>query len=337
MYSSKKTNNRLSQIPNSNNSCKRQTTKKINMNVFFLAVLALFAVASSVQGEKVTLSSNGQWSSIVSMQMKKSGAQVAPACSEAALSVLKIEVGEWLRDELADLFGEAAFTLGQVTGVEEGDAISFTASVECLDCSKVSDKKSIAYMIMFFMQHMVDEWIEENNAGVLAGCMGEDTTVLNVSIGEKVLLSSSGQWSSDVSMQMKKSGAQVAPACSEAALSVLKNEVSEWLRDELIDLFGEAAFTLGQVTGVEEGDAISFTASVECLDCGKVSDKKAIAYMIMLFMQHAVHEWIEENNAGVLAGCMGEDTTVLNVSIGGKKAAALMQRISWDTSTFLPR
>jgi hypothetical protein len=148
------------------------------MNALFLTVLALFAVASSVQGEKV-------WFSEVSMQMKKSGAQVAPACSEAALSVLKNEVGEWLRDELIDLFGEAAFTLGQVTGVEDGDAISFTASVECLDCSKVSDKKSIAYIVMFFMQHMVDEWIEENNAAVLEGCLGEDTTVLNVSIGGK--------------------------------------------------------------------------------------------------------------------------------------------------------
>jgi hypothetical protein len=85
------------------------------MNAFFLAVLALFTVASSVQGKKVPLSSSGQWSSDISMQMKKSGAQVAPACSEAALSVLKNEVGEWLRDELIDLFGEAAFTLGQVT------------------------------------------------------------------------------------------------------------------------------------------------------------------------------------------------------------------------------
>jgi hypothetical protein len=154
------------------------------MNAFFLAVLALFAFASSVRGENVPLSSIGQWSSDVSMQMKKSsGVQVAPACSEAALSVLNNEVGEWLRDELMDLFGEAAFTLGQVTGVEDGDAISFTASVECLDCIKVSDKRSIAYIVMFFMQHMVDEWIEENNAGVLNGCMGEDTTVLNVSIG----------------------------------------------------------------------------------------------------------------------------------------------------------
>jgi hypothetical protein len=165
---------------------ERQTTTNFsNMNAFFLAVLALFTVASSVQGKKVPLSSSGQWSSDISMQMKKSGAQVAPACSEAALSVLKNEVGEWLRDELIDLFGEAAFTLGQVTGVEDKDTISFTASVECLDCIKVPDKKSIAYIVMFFMQHMVDEWIEENKAGVLDGCMGEDTTVLNVSIGGK--------------------------------------------------------------------------------------------------------------------------------------------------------
>jgi hypothetical protein len=155
------------------------------MNAFFLAVLALLAVASSVQGEKVASSSNGQWSSDVSMHMKKSGEVVAPACSASALIALKTEVGQWLRDELIDLFGEAAFTLGEITGVEDGNKISFNASVECLDCSKVSDKKSIAYILMFFMQHMVDEWIEENNAGVLAGCMGEDTTVLGVSIGGK--------------------------------------------------------------------------------------------------------------------------------------------------------
>jgi hypothetical protein len=155
------------------------------MNAFFLAVLAIFAAASSVQGERVASSSNGQWSSDVSMHVKKSGEVMAPVCSEAALSALETEVGEWLRDELIDLFGEAAFTLGQVAGVEDGNAISFTASVECLDCSKVSDKKSIAYILMFFMQHMVDKWIEENKTGILAGCMGEDTTVLDVSIGGK--------------------------------------------------------------------------------------------------------------------------------------------------------
>mgnify|MGYP000627119284 CR=1 FL=1 len=160
------------------------------MNAFFLAVLALFTVASSVQGKKVPLSSGSQWSSDISVQMKKSGAQVAPACSEAALSLLKNKVGEWLRDELIDLFGEGTFTLGQVTGVEDGSVISLIASVECLECSsKITDKKSIAYILMFFMQHMMDQWIEDNNAGVLAGCMGEDTTVSNVFVGGKKIAS----------------------------------------------------------------------------------------------------------------------------------------------------
>jgi hypothetical protein len=154
------------------------------MNAFFLSLLALFAVASSVQGEKLTWSDNARWSSDISMQIIKEGAQAA-ACSEKALSALKNEVGEWLRDELIDLFGVGAFTLSQVTGVQDGKTISLVASVDCLDCSKVSDKKSIAYILMFFMQHMMDEWIEENNNGVLAGCMGEDTTVLNVSIAGK--------------------------------------------------------------------------------------------------------------------------------------------------------
>jgi hypothetical protein len=158
------------------------------MNALFLALLALFAVASSVRGETVVWSSNAQWSSNVSMQINKEGAQTT-ACSEKALSALKTEVGEWLRDELIDLFGEGAFTLGPVTGAEDDNTISLVASVECLECSKVTDKKSIAYILMFFMQHMMDQWIEENNAGVLAGCMGEDTTVSNVFVGGKKIAS----------------------------------------------------------------------------------------------------------------------------------------------------
>jgi hypothetical protein len=158
------------------------------MNALFLALLALLAVASSVRGETVVWSSNSQWSNNISMQINKEGAQTT-ACSEEALSALKTEVGEWLRDELIDLFGEGAFNLGRVTGIEDGNTISLVASVECLECSRVTDKKSIAYILMFFMQHMMDQWIEENNAGVLAGCMGEDTTVSNVFVGGKKIAS----------------------------------------------------------------------------------------------------------------------------------------------------
>jgi hypothetical protein len=159
------------------------------MNAFLLALLSLFAVASSVQGEAVAWSSKSQWSSDVTMQISKEGAQVA-ACPGEALTALKTEVSEWLRDELIDLFGEGTFTLGQVTGVEDGSVISLVASVECLECSsKVTDKKSIAYILMFFMQHMMDEWIEENSAGVLAGCMGKDATVSNVIVGGKKVAS----------------------------------------------------------------------------------------------------------------------------------------------------
>ena len=133
----------------------------------------------------------------------------------------------------------------------------------------------------------------------------------------------SSQWSSDITMQIIKEGAQAA-ACSEKALTALKTEVGEWLRDELIDLFGGSAFTLGEVTGVEDGNVISLVASVDCLDCGKVTDKKSIAYILSFFMQHMMDEWIEENNGNVLAGCMGEDTIVSNILIGGKKAASAM-------------
>jgi hypothetical protein len=155
------------------------------MNTLFLALLSLFAIASSVQGEQVESSSNTQWTSDISMYFSKEGAKQAPACSEAAIDALKDEVGEWLRDELIDLFGEGSFTLGEVTAVEDGKTISLIASVDCLECSKVTDKKSIAYILMFFMQHMMDQWIEENTTGVLDGCMGDDTTVSNVFVGGK--------------------------------------------------------------------------------------------------------------------------------------------------------
>jgi hypothetical protein len=111
-----------------------------------------------------------------------------PACSEAALDALKVEVGEWLRDELINLFGEGSFHLGKVTGVEDssGNTISLISFVDCLECSSAStDKQSIAYILMFFLQHMMDEWIEENNFGVLDGCMGDDTTVSNTFVGGK--------------------------------------------------------------------------------------------------------------------------------------------------------
>jgi hypothetical protein len=154
------------------------------MNALFLALISLFALASSVQGEKVACSDSPRWSSSVTMQISKEGAKAA-ACSETALSALKTEVGEWLRDELIDIFGADTFTLGQVTGVEERETISLFVSVKCLECNKVTDKNYIAYIIMFFMQHMMDEWVQENNDGVLAGCMGEDTTISNVFVGGK--------------------------------------------------------------------------------------------------------------------------------------------------------
>jgi hypothetical protein len=164
------------------------------MNALFLALISLFAVASSVQGDSKVLlswSNDAQWSRSVTIQISKEeegSQQTAPPCSEPALLALKTEVGEWLRDELIDIFGEDAFTLSRVTGVEDGNTVSLVASFECLKCSQVTDKDSIAYILLFFMQHMMDEWIEEknsDNADVLAGCMGEDTHVSNVLIREK--------------------------------------------------------------------------------------------------------------------------------------------------------
>jgi hypothetical protein len=163
------------------------------MNALFLALISLFAVASSsVQGEKVLSWSNDAtaWSRSVTIQISSNEAgstQTTAPCSETALSALKTEVGEWLRDELIDLFGEDAFTLSRVTGVEDRNTVSLVASVDCLKCSQVTDKDSISYILLFFMEHMMDKWIEENsnNADVLAGCMGEDTHVSDVLVREK--------------------------------------------------------------------------------------------------------------------------------------------------------
>jgi hypothetical protein len=160
------------------------------MNALLLALLSLFAVASSVQGQKAKwnnklLSSNSgnePWSSNIRMQITKEGAE-AVTCSNEALAILKVEVGEWLQEELVSLFGENSFALGEVTGVENGDKIALIASVDCLECYQVKDKKSIAYILMFFVQHKIDGWIEENYAGFLAGCMGEDTGVSNLFVG----------------------------------------------------------------------------------------------------------------------------------------------------------
>jgi hypothetical protein len=186
------------------------------MNALFFALVSFFAIASSVQAcEKVlSWSNDAQWSRSVTMQISKQeqeegeegdGAQQqqqqlttapAPVCSDAALSALKTEVGEWLRDELIDIFGEDAFTLSRVTGVEDGNTISLVASVDCLKCSQVTDKDSIAYILLFFMQHMMDQWIAEKNNNsnsnsnnssnvLLAGCMGAETHVSDVVVREK--------------------------------------------------------------------------------------------------------------------------------------------------------
>jgi hypothetical protein len=166
------------------------------MNALLIALLSLFAVASSVQGARekwndAQMSSdsvNDPWSSHIRMQITKEGAE-ATACSNEALTILKVEVGEWLREELIDLFGEGSFALGKITGVEDGDTISLIASVDCLECYQVTDKKSIAYILIFYVQHMIDGWIEENYAGVLGECMGEDTTVSSLFVGGEVAMS----------------------------------------------------------------------------------------------------------------------------------------------------
>jgi hypothetical protein len=119
-------------LPLVNQFMKRPPQKMVSPQRKSRELFSLFAVASSVRTEKVAWSNNAQWSSNVTVKISKEGAQ-APACSEAALSALETEVGEWLRDGLIDRFGKGAFTLSQVTGVENGNTISLVASVDCLE------------------------------------------------------------------------------------------------------------------------------------------------------------------------------------------------------------
>jgi hypothetical protein len=98
------------------------------MNALFLALLSLSVVASSVRGQSVAWSYNAQWSSNVTMQISKEA-----ACSGADPTALETEVGEWLQDELIDLFGEGTFALGSVPDVEVGTGIALVGSVECLE------------------------------------------------------------------------------------------------------------------------------------------------------------------------------------------------------------
>jgi hypothetical protein len=58
------------------------------MNALFLALLSLFAVASSVRGEIVPWSNDIQWFSNVTMQINVKSAQAAAAFSGAALKAL---------------------------------------------------------------------------------------------------------------------------------------------------------------------------------------------------------------------------------------------------------
>jgi len=155
---------------------KNNTPNVSNMNALFLALFSLFASLSAVQAGTFP------WSGQVELQVSKEGNYTT--CSDMAMAAFEKEFSEWVRDELIDLFGEGAFKLTPIQGTERDGRVSFTTDIDCLDCSKVTDKKSIAYILKYFVQHMMDEWIDENNGdnGILEGCLGEDTTIAKVVI-----------------------------------------------------------------------------------------------------------------------------------------------------------
>lgn len=150
------------------------------MNAFLLALVSFIMVASTVQG-----ANTASWAGNIELQISKEGAY--SGCTDRAMTAFTTQVTEWVKDELIDLFGESAFTLADVHVADtaaSADKLVLSTAIDCLECSKVADKKAIARIIKFFAQHMLDAWIEENDTTLLGGCLGEDTTVTNVFIGE---------------------------------------------------------------------------------------------------------------------------------------------------------
>jgi hypothetical protein len=154
---------------------KPQTTA--GMNYFLFALLSLLIIASTAATRK-------QWSGSVKMQIKQQ-AGATSQCSDQAMQTLNENVSNFLHNELLTLLGtEDAFSLGAVRGDAHGDSLSLTASFDCLDCGTAPDKKSIAQMLMFFMQRRKDTWLPESDSAITEGCVDYDASVSNIMVFE---------------------------------------------------------------------------------------------------------------------------------------------------------
>jgi hypothetical protein len=149
------------------------------MNFFLIALFSLLIITSSEAARK-------QWSGNVQMQIKRQ-AGATSQCSDQAMQTLNENVSDFLQDELVNLIGtEDAFSLGVVRGTTHGDNLSLITSFACLDCDTVPDNRSMAQILMFFMQRRKDAWLPESDSAVTEKCVDIDAIVSSIMVVETV-------------------------------------------------------------------------------------------------------------------------------------------------------
>jgi hypothetical protein len=149
------------------------------MNSLLFSLLFGLAIVSNVQA------GGSQWSGSVNMQVARHGS--SSTCSDQAMQALNENVADWLQNELVTLLGsEDAFRLGVVQGTDSEDNLSLTASFDCLDCSRVLNKHTIAKILMVFMKLRKNAWLHETDAAIREGCVSDHTSVSRVTVTDTV-------------------------------------------------------------------------------------------------------------------------------------------------------
>jgi hypothetical protein len=162
------------QLPNHYFSNENKPQRTASMNSFLFSLLSLLIIAST------TSATRKQWSGNVQMQIKRQ-AGATSQCSDQAMQTLYENVSDFLHNEFVTLLGtKDAFSLDVVRGAAHGDRLSLTASFDCLDCGTAPDKKSIAYILKFFMQRRKDAWLPESDSAMTKGCVDSDATVSRI-------------------------------------------------------------------------------------------------------------------------------------------------------------
>ena len=144
----------------------------------------LFSLLSSLMIIASTAATRKQWSGNVQVQIKRQAGAISQ-CSDQAMQTLNENVSDFLQNEFLTLTGtEDAFSLGVVRGATHGDNLSLITSFDCLDCSTVPDNKSIARILMFFMQRRKDAWLPESDSAITEGCVNYNSTVSSIVVVE---------------------------------------------------------------------------------------------------------------------------------------------------------